>query len=244
MYVVTGASSGIGFATAMALAARNCEVIAVARNHERMAALKERFPQKVKVVAADLASTTGIDLVHQATHSVKQIDGIVHAAGSLILLKPYEKFVVSDSDALSHHLAVHVAAPITLNNVLRRKVKGARILYLDSFSANNLRKGWAEYSIIKAAAQMAARSAQAELKDSIVVRLFPGGVRTPLVEAVLESESQNETVELFRKMKLEGSLFEPEEVANYIGSLLLDATDEQLNMREYWDFSNSDDRIF
>lgn len=240
MFVVTGASSGIGRATACALARRQRTVLAVGRDVARLRSLVAEHPDTIESVVADLSLEEDIETIGARLRSVATLDGIVHAAGSTVPLASYGHI---DGDALSRHVGVHVAAPIALNNRLRRKLTGARILFVDSHSAQAPRVGWAAYSIVKAAAQMAARVAAAELHESTVIRVFPGGVRTPLIESVLASSEPNETADLFRALDAGGQLADADLVGEYLADLLLDATEEELAARDSWDVADPADRI-
>jgi len=240
MYIVTGASSGIGQATAFALANHNYPVLAVARNAKSLNEIVERFPTMISTCTADLASASGADKVLKAAQS-KPVAGIVHAAGSSIALANYDNMAERE---LRDHMAVHVIAPITLNKKLGKKLHGARIVFVDSYSANAPRVGWASYSIIKAAAQMAARSAAAELTNSIVIRVLPGAVLTPLVESVLSSPTHSPTVNAFRDLKSSGEIATATTVGIYLTNILTKASVEALAKREVWEFNNPDDQIF
>ncbi len=241
VFLVTGATSGIGQATARALAARGNAVMAIGRSVEGLRRLADTYPACLQTICADLSGDSGISTVVDALQSCAKIDALVHAAGSAVPLASYQDF---DAEALSHHMSVHVCAPVVLNNRLQSKLEGARIVYLDSYSANAPRVGWSTYSIVKAAARMAARAAAAEMVESTVIRVFPGGVRTPLVEAVLASTTPGETVEAFRQMQTDGKMAEAEEVGEYLADILLRANDDQIGSRESWDFNNPEDRIF
>lgn len=241
MFVITGASSGIGRATASALAGRGCEVLAAGRSVEDLRSLADMHPDCIQTFSADLATDSGIGVIVDALQTCEKIDGLVHAAGSTVPLANYQDF---DGSELSHHMSVHVAAPIALNNGLKGKLEGARILYLDSYSANSPRVGWATYSIVKSAARMAACAAAAEMTESTVIRIFPGGVRTPLVGAVLASSIPCETVDTFRKMQSEGKIAEADTLGEYLADILLRATRDQIDSRGSWDFNNLEDRIF
>ena len=83
-FIVTGASSGIGFAVAKSLALRNNDVIAVARSADGLRALKKSCEKRVQIVPADLATDAGLHSLIERAHSVGKVDGIVHAAGSLV----------------------------------------------------------------------------------------------------------------------------------------------------------------
>jgi len=241
LFLITGASSGIGRAAARSLAYRKQKVIAVGRNTDRLNSLVNEHPEFIQSVVADFSSDSGIEALSKELQYLKNLYGVVHAAGSAVPLSDYHCL---DNNELAHHFFVHVAAPIALNNALSEKLKGARVMYIDSYSASTLRIGWAAYSIVKSAAQMAARLAAVEMSESKVIRVFPGGVRTPLIETVIASDAENETVEAFRKIDIEGQLVEPDVVGEYLADILLLATDEELNARESWDFGKAEDHLF
>jgi len=234
MWIVTGASSGIGAATARSLIERGREVAVVARRREPLEELRDIAPDRVRVICADIGSEQGIADVVAGAEDCDRIAGVVHAAGTLIAPCAYTDL---DHHALVADMAVHVAAPIALNAALKAKLTGGRVLYVDSYSATALRQGWSGYSIVKAAAQMAALAADRELEDVSVIRAFPGGVRTPLVEGVLASDEGSPTAEAFRLMDARGELVSPDTAGAFIAGLLLDTTDAELVARDTWVFS-------
>lgn len=236
VFIVTGASSGIGRAVAAAFAQRGVEVIAVARRTQQLADLERQEGPKIRTLAADLATDKGIDDLIMEAGTFARIDGIIHAAGSLVTPADYSELRASN---LTEHFRIHVATPIEINNRLGALIRTGRLIYIDSYSASDPRPGWCGYSIIKSAAQMAARSAKEELQDARVIRVFPGGVRTQLVQAVLDSPNPSATKEAFSDMATSGAFTEPDVIGSYIASIALDATDEQLDAREFWDFTDS-----
>lgn len=239
MYLVTGASSGIGYAVACELLERGFPVVTVARRPMVGAALSLCGDNHTSV-EADVTTQSGLKAIASAIAG-RSLLGVVHAAGSSIKLSNYGQL---NSDDLVQDMAVHVAAPIAINNLLSQQLSNARIVYIDSYSANAPRVGWTGYSIVKAAAQMAAKSAAAEISHAQVIRVFPGGVRTPLVEAVLNSDSTSPTALAFRKIDAEGDIVEPEAIGRFVSDILALASDDQLALREFWDFSHSADRNF
>jgi len=240
-FLVTGASSGIGYAASCSLAARGHHVIAVARTLSLLETLKQKYLDNVHIVALDLSSESGrTELVRQITSNTT-LEGIVHAAGSRITPSFYQEL---DIQHLLEDMNVHVMNPIDLNNQLQKQLIGGRVLYIDSYSAINPRVGWSGYSIVKAAAQMAARAAANEANGFRVVRVFPGAVKTPLVNNVLNSTQSSPTVEMFKKMNSSGEIADPELVGEFVANILLSATDSQLDEREYWDINSSQDQLF
>ncbi len=84
--LVTGASSGIGAATAQALHAEGATVVAVARREDRLRDLAERLGERLVPVTADLveadAATRAVDAAIGATG---RLDVLVNNAGVMLL---------------------------------------------------------------------------------------------------------------------------------------------------------------
>ncbi|GHF38369.1 NADP-dependent 3-hydroxy acid dehydrogenase YdfG [Deinococcus metalli] len=99
--LITGASSGIGAATARALAEVGAAVVLAARRRERLDTLAAEITAqggRAAVVAADLAEPAQArDAVTQAVSAFGQLDILVNNAG-LMLLGP-----VADADATDWH---------------------------------------------------------------------------------------------------------------------------------------------
>jgi uncharacterized protein len=82
--LVTGASSGIGKVYAQKLAARGYDLILVARDGTRLAALADQLlahGARATVVAADLATEAGIAAVEQAIGDAGRLDLLINNAG-------------------------------------------------------------------------------------------------------------------------------------------------------------------
>lgn len=236
MFIVTGASSGIGRATAAALAQRGVDVLAVARRAEQLAELQRMQGSKIRALPADLATDQGIEDLITVASTHERVEGVIHAAGSLIAPREYGELRADD---LAEAFRVHVVTPIEINNRLGDLLRGGRLVYIDSYSATAPRLGWCGYSIVKSAAQMAARSASEEFQEAQVIRVFPGGVRTELVQTILDSPRSSPTRDVFSDMAKSGALAEPEVIGGYIARIALDASLEQLADREFWDFNDA-----
>lgn len=80
--VLTGASSGIGLAIAEALIAEGCNVVAVARSADRLAALEARAPERVLAFAADVGTPASAEAaVRAAVDRFGSIDIVLPNAG-------------------------------------------------------------------------------------------------------------------------------------------------------------------
>lgn len=216
MHVVTGASEGIGRAVAIELAARGESVLAVARSRSRLEALEDDHPG-VAVVVADLTTESGRERVVAALTGRGLIDSIVHCAGSRVEPSP---LVDVDVDGIVEHFRIHVAAVIAISQELSAANGLARLVIFDSYSATTPRIGWGGYSIVKAAAQMTARLFESEMTDVEVLRLYPGAVRTGLLETVLDS-SPSPARDVYRSMASAGAIADPADIARWAADLIV-----------------------
>ena len=81
-WLITGASSGIGFALARAAAARGDNVVAVARNVEALQDLAAEHGHRILAVAGDVRRQTDVeDAVSRAVRAFHRIDVVANNAG-------------------------------------------------------------------------------------------------------------------------------------------------------------------
>ena len=114
--LVTGASRGIGRATALELAREGCDIVAAARTAEQLADLageiRSKYGRRVTIDAADLRDHQNVRrLVDAAVNEFGRIDIVVNNAGAT---KRGDFFTLSDEDfhdgfALKFHGYVRLA---------------------------------------------------------------------------------------------------------------------------------------
>ena len=131
--VITGANSGIGFETALALADLGAEVVLACRNEERGLAARDAIRERTgnRKVSLELLDVSDLGAVRKvaARLAEKPIDVLVHNAGVL----PDERS--ETQDALEATFATHVAGPHLLTQLLRpalEKSAGARVIWVSS----------------------------------------------------------------------------------------------------------------
>ena len=93
--LITGASSGIGYQTALHLANQGCSVIAIARNIEKLRLLQSEHDQ-IEIFQVDLNDNKSLALFSEYFRQQKIVlNGIIFNAGSLIL-KPFLELTEAD----------------------------------------------------------------------------------------------------------------------------------------------------
>ncbi len=217
IHLVTGASTGMGFATALALAERSESVVVVARRDEPLQALAGEHPGLIEPVAGDVGDLADRNRI-VARVGGRPLASIVHGAATAVPTQPWTDL---DPDELSHHFQVHVAAPVALTAALLRVGAVDRSVILDSYSAATPRDGWGAYSILKSAAQMAMRAAALELDETAILRVYPGAVATPLLDRILNAGPEVAAAEFYRDLRDQGLVSTPMEIGNQLADLLI-----------------------
>jgi short-subunit dehydrogenase len=180
--LVTGATGGIGRASAVALAREGCLLIVSGRD----AAALERVAEEVggEPVACDLSGPgAAARLAEQALALHERIDLLVNAAGVGLA----GRLGQTHPEAIERLLAVNVTAPIELTCALLPGMLDRRlghVVNVGSVVAHVGRGGEAVYSASKAALALFSESLRYELRRSGVgVSLVsPGPVDTPFFE--------------------------------------------------------------
>ena len=215
--LVTGASSGIGKAIAVACAKMGATVIVTGRNVERLnETLNLMSEGDHKAISADLTKAEDIESL---VAELPKLDGLVQCAGvgSRVPCKNIGK------EDLQHVFMPNVEAPILFQTAIlsKRKInKAASIVYVASRAANAPSVGNAAYSASKGAIISYAKCLALELAPRLirVNCICPGMVWT---ELILKDKEQLEQSQLTYPLKRFG---QPEDIANLAIYLLSDAS--------------------
>lgn len=109
--IVTGASRGLGRATAQALTAQGARVLAVARSMDKLRALQLDAPELIQIKQCDMHDVEAIaELPNVALEAFGRLDIVVNNAG----IAPAGKFLEQDDQLWNDVMAVNVTAPAAL----------------------------------------------------------------------------------------------------------------------------------
>lgn len=215
--LVTGASSGIGEATALRLAEEGATVVAAARRAERLQALVERIHAaggKADAVQADIAIGEQIDtLVRITLDRHGRIDILVNNAG-VMLLAPIQDARVEDWRRM---VELNLLGLMQLTHAVlpgMRAQGSGHIVNLSSLAGRSVMPGGSVYSVTKFGVNAFTEALRKEtVKQGIRVTVIePGPVATELIEHVTDPASKARITEVFSSIEQ----LQPEDVAEAI----------------------------
>ena len=192
--LITCASRGIGYATAIALAKAGAHVVAVARTQGGLEELYDAITEvggSATGVPLDLKDYDGIDRLGASLHErYGKLDVLVANAGLLGSLSPLSHVEPKVWDDV---MAVNVTANYRLIrslDPLLQKSDAGRAVFLTSGAAWMPMAYWGPYSVSKAAVELMARIYAAETAStSLRVNVFnPGPIRTRMRATAMPGE--------------------------------------------------------
>lgn len=173
--VVTGASSGIGAATARLLAREGFRVICAARRADRIEALAA----EIGGVAVECDITSDDDVARLAAAAGGSLDVLVNNAGGALGLEPVSE---ADLDAWTSMLQTNLIGTTRVTKALLPALIAAEgvIVFVTSTAADAGYEGGAGYCAAKAGERAVVESMRLELFDVPVriTEICPGMVRT------------------------------------------------------------------
>lgn len=190
--LITGASSGIGRASAIECSRMGAKVILTARNEERLHdTLSAMEGTDHQYIVADISEEEGIKkLVSQ----LPAIDGLVHCAG-ISQLKPIQ---VLRNEDLQGIFSTNYFSPVLLTKTLVQKKKlssSSSLVYISSISGNgNTAVGLSGYGTSKSALMTFIEYAALELASKHIRcnAILPGRINTPLLLNMAEEDLQKD----------------------------------------------------
>jgi NAD(P)-dependent dehydrogenase (short-subunit alcohol dehydrogenase family) len=186
--LVTGASSGIGEATARRLARAGATVLLVARRWELLEELRgeiEREGGRAGVHPCDITDGAAVDeLLWRVLDEHGRVDVLVNCAGRSIhrwLSETYDRFHDIERTAAANYLG---PARLTMAVLRSMRARGSgHVLSVGTAGAYFGAPGWTSYVASKTAFDVWLRGVapEAEVDGVATTRLYLGLVRTPMV---------------------------------------------------------------
>ena len=181
--LITGASRGIGRATAKMFAELGLMVLVTARSKRDLANLQSEIGDQggaCDYICADLSALADVNqIINQIKSSNKKVSVLVHSAG-IAKVGKIESFSQEDWDKT---LTTNLTAPFLLTQAcLPYMKKNAHIFFINSVAGRQVFPEWAGYSVSKWGLRALAETLRLELAGSAkkVTSVFPSSVDTAL----------------------------------------------------------------
>jgi len=187
--LVTGASSGIGEATAVALAAEGAQVAVAARRRDRLEALADRIGRdQVLVLETDVTDEAQArDMVDQTVSRFGRLDTLVNNAGVMLLgpivdapVEEWRRMV--ELNVLGLLYCTHAALPHLLSAAEAEPRRVADVVNVSSVAGRVARLGSGVYNATKFGVVAFSESLRQEVtrRHVRVTVIEPGAVATEL----------------------------------------------------------------
>lgn len=218
--LVTGASSGIGKATAIACAEVGARVVITGRNEERLnETLSLLNGDGHIIIVAELCEQ---EEIKRLVDALPELDGAFLCAG--VSDTTPVKFM--NSEAIRRVLSINLEAPMLLTQrmLLKKKIKkGASLVYMSSMGVEQVTPGLGIYAASKSGLNAFMRAVAIE-QASRKVRanaVMAGMVNTELIDTLSQLTEENIKRD---EAKYPLGYGKPEDVANAVIYLLSDAS--------------------
>ena len=227
--IVTGASRGIGRATAQYLLQQSHNVVVVARSEAPLQSLQEEYPRQVAVLAGDFSDPSlGTKAVELATSRWGCLDGVVVNHGTLGTVGKIADASTQEWSAAFNVNFFSAVALVQAALPLLRHSRG-RIVLVSSGAAVTAYRTWGSYGSSKAALNHLALTLANEETQVTTVALRPGVVDTQMQTDIREKHHpfmEPEDAKRFAQLKSSGSLLRPEQPGHVMARLALEAHKE------------------
>lgn len=228
--IVTGASQGIGAATAIRLAKDFSVVVVVARNRDNLNATAgevEKAGAKAHIVAADLSKPDAAkQVVEETLTRFGRIDALLNIAGAVPGIDVME--MTDDQWIQGAELKLHGARRLTIHAWEALKESHGAVVFISGAAALEPKSGTAAVGVINAAIDALAKAfAEKGVRDGVQVNsMLPGAILTERRRSMLEKSAKQqgitlqESIERFPEKVGITRLGTPEEIANLLAYLV------------------------
>ncbi len=209
--VITGASSGIGAATARALAVDGHRVALLARRVERIEALAEELGDGALAIEADVTDRASLlAAAERVRGELGGADILINNAG-VMLLAPFSS---AQRAEMHQMLEVNLQGAITATEVFLDQLRdgGGDLVNISSVAGRTARAGNAVYAATKWGMNGWSEALRQELLPDVrVIVIEPGAVATELTDHITDEQTKRLTKEF-----VEGLAITAEDIAEVI----------------------------
>ena len=187
--IVTGASRGLGAATARALVERGWSLIVDGRDPVSLSRAVEEIGDNVTAIAGDVADTDHRQRLLQTAAHLGGLDLLVNNASSLGP-SPQPRLGDYPLEVLEHVYQVNLMAPLALIQLALPMLRDAEgvIVNITSDAATGAYEGWGGYGSSKAALDQMSNILAAEEPGISVYRYDPGDMNTQMHQEAFPGE--------------------------------------------------------
>lgn len=210
--VVTGASSGLGEATARHLAERGATVVLGARRAERLKALVDgitRTGGNASAVTTDVTDSAQVQaLVDTAVEQYGRIDVLINNAG-IMPHSPLERRKIDDWNRTIDINIKGVLYGIAAALPHMQRQKSGHIINISSVAGHKVGKGNAVYAATKTAVRVLSEGLRQEVKpwNLRTTIISPGAVATELPKSVTEQDVAKGISEFYEEYAISAESF-------------------------------------
>jgi NAD(P)-dependent dehydrogenase (short-subunit alcohol dehydrogenase family) len=239
--VVTGASRGLGAATARLVAQLGANVILMARSQDKLETVVHEIEDEGGLALAVPGNVSRAEdcqrVIQRATERFGGIDGLVNNAG---ILEPVGPIAEAEAKAWRENWAVNVLGPVLMCQAAlpHLRARKGRVVNVSSGAAVNAIEGWGAYCLSKAALNHLTRMLAAEEPEVTAISLRPGVVDTEMQEAIRRQGAQGMPEGVYARFVRyheEGELLPPEVPGSALAVLALYAPHEWSGAFMPWD---------
>ena len=202
--VITGASSGIGEATARALASEGYRVVLIARRADRIAQLASELGSSALAIEADVTDRESlVEAARRVQDTFGRVDVLVNNAG-VMLLGPFSSDQRTDYQRM---IDTNLTGAITTTEVflpLLGENGGGDLVNLSSVAGRTARPGNAVYAATKWGLNGWSESLRQELQPDVrVIVVEPGAVDTELPQHITHSDTKASVEQMYESLAIQ-----------------------------------------
>jgi NADP-dependent 3-hydroxy acid dehydrogenase YdfG len=227
--IITGASSGIGEATAKELASKGAKLVLAARREERLKKLQEEIQNEggqAIYKVTDVASQEQVEeLAKYTLEEYGKIDVMVNNAG-VMPLSPISQLKVKEWDTMIDVNIKGVLYGIAAVLPFMRERKEGHIINVSSIAGHLVFPASSVYSSTKFAVRAITEGLRREEYSNNIrtTIISPGTIDTELLDAISDLELKSASVEANKKVQIE-----PASIARAIAFAIEQPSDVAIN---------------